>query len=69
MGYYNSFVLRVWSDDRGTMRGTIEHVGTRDSLAFVEPERIRAFLRAHVAVPPDRSDGGKRRGGVGADDD
>jgi hypothetical protein len=53
MGYYNSFVLRVWSDGRGTTRGTIKHVGSRDSLAFADTERILAFVRAHLEKPDD----------------
>ena len=51
MGYYNSFVLRVWSDGRGALRGRIEHVGSRDSLVFADLGRIVGFLRAHLGAP------------------
>jgi len=53
MGYYNSFILRVWSDDHGAVRGTIEHVGSRDSMAFADPQRVVAFLLAHLGAPND----------------
>jgi hypothetical protein len=54
MGHYSSFVVRLWLDDRGQVRGRIEHVSSRDSLAFVELEGVVAFMRAHIASPPDR---------------
>lgn len=51
MGYYNSFVIRIWSDGRGRLRGKIEHVASHESLVFVEPERIVGFIHSHLSPP------------------
>lgn len=52
MGHYNSFVVRIWSEQEGRMRGSIEHVLSRESLAFIDPQAILAFIRAHLDTPP-----------------
>lgn len=52
MGYYNSFVVRIWSDGQGRLRGKIEHVASHESLVFLEPERIVGFIRSHLNPPP-----------------
>jgi hypothetical protein len=51
-GYYNSFVVRVWSDGQGQLRGHIEHVLTQDSSTFSDPAAVVEFIRTHLAPPP-----------------
>jgi hypothetical protein len=51
-GYYNSFVVRVWSDGQGQFRGRIEHVLTHDSSTFGDPAAVVEFIRTHLAPPP-----------------
>lgn len=53
MGYYNSFVVRIWSDDRGRLRGKIEHVTSRATMVFVVPEAVVGFIRGHLDPPHD----------------
>lgn len=52
MGYYNSFVVRIWSDEQGLSRGSIEHVSTRDNLVFSDPTAVVEFIRLHLSPPP-----------------
>jgi hypothetical protein len=52
VGYYNSFVVRIWSDEQGLSRGSIEHVRTHDSLVFGDPAAVVEFIRVHMAAPP-----------------
>jgi hypothetical protein len=52
VGYYNSFVVRVWSDGQGQLRGRIEHVLTQDSSTFSDPSAVVEFIRTHLAPPP-----------------
>ncbi len=51
MGHYNSFIVRLWSDDHGRLHGTIEHVATRQSLVFLDLDAIPGFIRARLAAP------------------
>lgn len=52
VGYYNSFVVRVWSDEQGRLRGRIEHVLTREISSFTDPAAIVEFIRTHLTPPP-----------------
>ena len=52
VGYYNSFVVRVWSGEQGQLRGHIEHVLTHDSSGFSDPAAVVEFIRTHLAPPP-----------------
>jgi hypothetical protein len=51
-GYYNSFVVRVWSDGHGQLRGRIEHVLTHDNSTFSDPAVVLEFIRTHLTPPP-----------------
>ena len=53
MGRYNSFIVRVWTDGDGRLRGKIEHVITRESLTFSELEPIVGFIRGRLWCTPD----------------
>ncbi len=53
MGHYNSFVVRIWSDEQGRLRGTVEHVTSQDSLVFLDLTAIVPFIRSHLGPPPD----------------
>jgi hypothetical protein len=53
MGHYNSFVIRIWSNGPGRMRGTIEHVASRNSQSFANPEAVLEFIQAHLSPPAD----------------
>ncbi len=52
MGYYNTFVVRIWSDEQGLSRGHIEHVLTHDNLVFGDPLAVVEFIRIHLGPPP-----------------
>jgi hypothetical protein len=51
VGYYNSFVVRIWSDEQGVSRGNIEHVLTHDNLVFLDPAAVVEFIRVHLEPP------------------
>ncbi len=58
MGYYNSFVVRIWSDEQGPSRGNIEHVSSHESMVFDDPSAIVRFILLHLEPPsPFLSDG------------
>ncbi len=48
MGSYTSFVVRIWSDEQTRMHGTVQHVASRDSLAFRDLQAMVAFILSHV---------------------
>lgn len=48
MGRYDSFVIRVWTDEHGRARGSIQHLRSADRLAFVSPEAVVGFIQAHL---------------------
>jgi hypothetical protein len=52
VGYYNSFVVRIWSDEQGPARGSIEHVWSHESLVFADPAAVVDFIRVHLTPPP-----------------
>ena len=52
MGYYNTFVVRIWSDEQGLSRGNIEHVLSHDNLVFGDPMAVVEFIRIHLGPPP-----------------
>ena len=52
MGYYNSFVIRVWTGGQGRLRGTIEHVSSRASQVFVDPAVVLEFICTYLGPPP-----------------
>ncbi len=54
MGHYNSFVVRIWTDNDGKMRGQISHVGTRESASFLDFNKMLDFLQIHLKAPVDR---------------
>ncbi|MER3459203.1 MAG: hypothetical protein C4309_11780 [Chloroflexota bacterium] len=51
MGYYNSFIIRIWSDEQGRLRGRIEHVASQDYLIFSDLRKVVKFIRSHLGVP------------------
>ncbi len=51
VGHYNSFIVRLWSDDHGRLHGTIEHVATRQSLVFLDVDAIPGFIRSRLSAP------------------
>lgn len=49
MGYYISFVVRVWTESGQDMtRGHIQHVGTREGMYFADWEKMIGFIRSHL---------------------
>lgn len=52
MGYYNSFIIRIWSEDSGKLHGTIVHVSSRESLASSDLGEMWQFLLEHLNPSP-----------------
>lgn len=49
MRYYNSFVVKVWTDDRkNLLRGYIQHVATEDDVYFLKWDKMVDFLMSHT---------------------
>ena len=51
MGYYTSFVIRIWSRADGRLHSSIEHVASRERLAFLDPAAVVDFIRSHLQPP------------------
>ncbi len=49
MGHYNSFVIRLWTDDNGRLHGTVQHVASGKSLAFLDLAAIAPFIEGRLA--------------------
>ena len=61
MGYYNSFLVRVWTEDgEKLLRGNIQHVGTEEDMYFIKWEKMVDFILTHINWNIDhRMDGDK----------
>ncbi|MDY6918287.1 MAG: hypothetical protein SVP26_10160 [Chloroflexota bacterium] len=52
MGYYNSFVVKIWSEEPGgRVRGHIQHVSSQESCNFLDLDKIVEFITAHLGPP------------------
>ena len=60
MGYYNSFVVKIWSDEPGgRVRGHIQHVSSQESSHFLDLNKIVEFIMAHLGPPSPAEEGEK----------
>ncbi|OGO14511.1 MAG: hypothetical protein A2Z02_03960 [Chloroflexi bacterium RBG_16_48_7] len=48
MGHYNSFLIRVWTEDGKEVRGSIQHVGTQETVHFNRWDRMVGFISDHL---------------------
>lgn len=49
MGYYNSFVVKIWTEDgRNLTRGYVQHVGTQESIHFADLKKMTDFMLSHL---------------------
>ena len=56
MGFYNSFIVRIWSKTSGKPdRGYIQHVGTQDKRHFLDIHDMVEFIQNHLAHPGDNA--------------
>ena len=53
---YNSFIVRVLSDDDGSFHGQIVHVATQEKRHFRNMERMIEFILEHLGRGDDRCD-------------
>ena len=53
MGYYNTFVVKIWCNDCGKMiRGHIQHVGSQEHAYFLNNTSMTDFMASHLNPPP-----------------
>jgi hypothetical protein len=53
MGFYSSFVVKIWVDDDGRMRrGYVQHVGTQDGAHFLTLDKMHSFMMNHLLEAP-----------------
>jgi hypothetical protein len=49
VGYYNTFVVRIWcNDEQELMRGYIQHVSTESHAYFLNLENMTDFITGHL---------------------
>jgi hypothetical protein len=52
MGFYSSFVVKLWLDDDGKIIwGQIKHVDTQESIHFRSLDKMLLFMEEHQ-IPP-----------------
>lgn len=55
MGQYQTFIVRFWTDaSANTVRGHIQHIGSRRGIYFRDEEKMLQFVREYlvpVAMP------------------
>ncbi len=52
MGYYNTFVVKIWCNEaEGIMRGHIQHVTARDYEYFLSLDSMTSFIVRHLGPP------------------
>ena len=53
MGYYSSFVVKIWVDENeGVSRGYVQHVGTQEAMYFLTLDKMVTFIMNHLDPPP-----------------
>ena len=56
MGYYNTFVVKIWCDDsRKTIRGHIQHVSSRQFTHFLGLANMTDFIVSHLEPPANNA--------------
>lgn len=56
MGYYNTFVVKIWCQDTGELnKGHVQHVSTQEERYFLDMDDLTAFIRGHLSPPTDES--------------
>ena len=51
MGHYNSFLVKIWSDDKEKLvRGQIQHVGSRDIVYFRTWKKMVGFVTERLGL-------------------
>ena len=49
MGYYNTFVVKIWCSDYGEMvRGHVQHVSSQEHAYFSSLENMTGFVVSHL---------------------
>jgi hypothetical protein len=57
MGYYATFVVRIWCEDTGELnKGYVQHAGTQEQRYFVNMDDLIGFIRSHLIPPTDNLD-------------
>lgn len=52
MGYYNTFVVKIWCDNCGQMvRGRVQHVHSQELLHFLDTKNMTDFMLQHLSPP------------------
>jgi hypothetical protein len=54
MGYYNSFLVKIWIDETDEMRGYIQHVSTQEDMHFLSVDKMVDFMMNHLSPPPNQ---------------
>ncbi len=56
MGYYSTFVVRIWVDnDQRMRRGYVQHVATQEAAHFVTFDKMEEFVLSHLSPPQDKT--------------
>ncbi|MCX6006821.1 MAG: hypothetical protein NTZ34_06130 [Chloroflexi bacterium] len=51
MGHYNSFLVKIWSDDNEDLiRGQIQHAGTKDIVYFRTWKKMIGFITERLGM-------------------
>ena len=59
MGQYNSFVVKIWTNEAtAKFRGHIQHVGSQESTYFITTEKMVEFIMDHLSPYTGFSDQG-----------
>ena len=54
MGYYTTFVVRIWCKDTGIMsKGYVQHVSTQEQRYILDMDDLLDFIRGHLSPPTD----------------
>ncbi len=61
MGYYNSFVVKIWSNEsKRAVRGHVQHVNSQEQVYFDSLKKATDFITSHLGQPPE--DTGNKKG-------
>jgi hypothetical protein len=57
LGYYSTFVVKLWCDDQGKMmRGHVQHVSSLEASHFLNLSDMTDFISSCIGDSPGKAD-------------
>jgi hypothetical protein len=55
MPHYNTFIVRIWTNENGGFHGEVTHVASQETRGFRELGRMMQFMVERIQRPEDQT--------------